>query len=106
MKAGEGRLPIRHLGCILGELERAMQRIISSAIALGLLIVGLIEQALHSLPAKSFVIDGELVACDAQGRPDFAALHRTQCWRCRNHQLPRSDLFQTPGGPRCLHWWQ
>jgi ATP-dependent DNA ligase len=35
-----------------------------------------IEQALHSLPAKSFIIDGELVACDAQGRPDFAALHK------------------------------
>jgi len=66
----------------------------------------MIEQALHSLPAKSFVIDGELVARDAQGRPDFAALHRAQCWHCRNHQLPRSDLFQKPGGPRCLHSWQ
>jgi bifunctional non-homologous end joining protein LigD len=36
----------------------------------------MIEQALHSLPAKAFVIDGELVACDLQGRPDFATLHK------------------------------
>jgi bifunctional non-homologous end joining protein LigD len=32
--------------------------------------------ALQSFPAKSVVIDGEIVACDARGAPNFSRLHR------------------------------
>jgi bifunctional non-homologous end joining protein LigD len=34
-----------------------------------------IAQLLHELPAKSAVLDGEVVASDVDGRPDFARLH-------------------------------
>ena len=34
-----------------------------------------IAQLLHELPAKSAVLDGEVVASDADGRPNFARLH-------------------------------
>jgi bifunctional non-homologous end joining protein LigD len=32
-------------------------------------------EALHSFPGKSLIVDGELVACDERGVPDFYALH-------------------------------
>jgi len=34
-----------------------------------------IAELLHDLPAKSAVLDGEVVASDADGRPNFARLH-------------------------------
>ncbi len=34
-----------------------------------------IAYALQKLPAKSAIIDAEIVACNAQGMPDFQALH-------------------------------
>ena len=34
-----------------------------------------ITQLLHELPAKAAVIDGEVVASDADGSPNFARLH-------------------------------
>ena len=34
-----------------------------------------IAQLLHELPAKAAVLDGEIVASDADGRPNFARLH-------------------------------
>jgi bifunctional non-homologous end joining protein LigD len=34
-----------------------------------------IAYALQHLPAKSAIIDAEVVACNAKGMPDFAALH-------------------------------
>jgi len=34
-----------------------------------------IAQLLHELPAKAIVLDGEVVASDADGRPNFARLH-------------------------------
>jgi bifunctional non-homologous end joining protein LigD len=34
-----------------------------------------IAQQLHELPAKAAVLDGEVVASDADGRPNFARLH-------------------------------
>ena len=34
-----------------------------------------IAQLLHELPAKATVLDGEVVASDADGRPNFARLH-------------------------------
>ena len=34
-----------------------------------------IAQLLHELPAKTAVLDGEVVASDADGRPNFARLH-------------------------------
>jgi bifunctional non-homologous end joining protein LigD len=34
-----------------------------------------IAQQLHELPAKAAVLDGEVVASDADGRPSFARLH-------------------------------
>ena len=34
-----------------------------------------IAQLLHELPARSAVLDGEVVATDADGRPNFARLH-------------------------------
>jgi bifunctional non-homologous end joining protein LigD len=34
-----------------------------------------IAQLLHELPAKSAALDGEVVASDADGRPNFARLH-------------------------------
>jgi bifunctional non-homologous end joining protein LigD len=34
-----------------------------------------IEQALHAIPTKSVIIDGEIVASDEEGHPDFRTLH-------------------------------
>jgi len=34
-----------------------------------------VAQLLHELPAKAVVPDGEVVASDADGRPNFAQLH-------------------------------
>jgi len=34
-----------------------------------------IAQLLHELPAKAAVLDGEVVASDVDGRPNFARLH-------------------------------
>ena len=34
-----------------------------------------IAQLLHELPAKAAVLDGEVVASDTDGRPNFARLH-------------------------------
>lgn len=34
-----------------------------------------VARAVAELPAKSFIIDAEIVANDAEGRPDFRALH-------------------------------
>jgi bifunctional non-homologous end joining protein LigD len=34
-----------------------------------------IAQLLHELPTKAAVLDGEVVASDADGRPNFARLH-------------------------------
>jgi bifunctional non-homologous end joining protein LigD len=34
-----------------------------------------IAQLLHELPAKAAVLDAEVVASDADGRPNFARLH-------------------------------
>ena len=34
-----------------------------------------IAQLLHELPSKAAVLDGEVVASDADGRPNFARLH-------------------------------
>src|SRR5262245_61647165 len=34
-----------------------------------------VAQLLHELPAKAGVLDGEVVASDADGRPNFARLH-------------------------------
>ena len=34
-----------------------------------------IAQLLHELPAEAAVLDGEVVASDADGRPNFARLH-------------------------------
>src|SRR5262245_55623102 len=34
-----------------------------------------VAQLLHELPAKAAVLDGEFVASDADGRPNFARLH-------------------------------
>src|SRR5262249_44648457 len=34
-----------------------------------------IARQLHELPARSAVVDGEVVASDANGRPNFARLH-------------------------------
>jgi len=34
-----------------------------------------IAALLHEMPAKAAVLDGEVVASDADGRPNFARLH-------------------------------
>src|SRR5262249_36272112 len=39
-----------------------------------------IAQLLHELPAKAAVLDGEVVASDADGRPNFARLHVRWRW--------------------------
>jgi hypothetical protein len=46
-------------------------------------------QLLHELPAKVAVLDGEVVASDADGCPNFARLH-VRCTRPGTIQLWRS----------------
>jgi ATP-dependent DNA ligase len=58
-------------------------------------------EAVLALPVKTAVIDGELVACDAEGKPDFYALmrpytHRLCIWCFDLLVLGGSDLRPEP----------
>jgi bifunctional non-homologous end joining protein LigD len=44
-----------------------------------------VAEALHGIACRSAIIDAELVLPDAEGRPDFAGLHRG--WRSAGAQL-------------------
>ena len=48
-----------------------------------------IAQLLHELPAEAAVLDGEVVASDADGRPNFARLHVRWTRRDTIHQWLR-----------------
>src|SRR5262245_7138672 len=55
-----------------------------------------IAQLLHELPAKAAVLDGEVVASDADGRPNFARLH-VRWSRPGTIQLSMFDLLALNG---------
>jgi bifunctional non-homologous end joining protein LigD len=55
----------------------------------------LIVDAVASLPCRSCLIDGEAVACDDQGIPDFTLLIRSR--RYRSAQLYAFDLLELDG---------
>src|SRR5215471_2496225 len=55
-----------------------------------------IAQLLHELPAKAAVLDGEVVASDADGRPNFARLHVRWSWP-GTIQLRAFDLLALNG---------
>ena len=50
-----------------------------------------IDLALRSLPVESVVLDGEVVVCDATGRPDFGRL-QTRAMLSRQRDIARATL--------------
>jgi len=58
-----------------------------------------IAQLLHQLPAKAAVLDGEVVASDADGRPNFARLH-VRWTRSNTIHLWAFDLLALNGRDR------
>jgi bifunctional non-homologous end joining protein LigD len=63
-----------------------------------------IAQLLHELPAKAAVLDGEVVASDADGRPNFARLH-VRSTRPGTNQLWAFDLLALNGQDWRSHLW-
>jgi len=59
-----------------------------------------IAQLLHELPAKAAVLDGEVVASDADGRPNFARLH-VRWTRPNTIHLWAFDLLALNGRDLC-----
>jgi bifunctional non-homologous end joining protein LigD len=65
-----------------------------------------VAQLLQELPAKAAVLDGEVVASDADGRPNFARLHvrwtrphTIQLWAFDLKCIPRSASLSSSASP-------
>lgn len=54
-------------------------------------------QAAEKLPAKSFIIDGEMTALDADGKPDFHAMHSRMRWNAELLTFVAFDLLHLDG---------
>ncbi|CDX26603.1 ATP dependent DNA ligase [Mesorhizobium plurifarium] len=54
-------------------------------------------QAAEMLPAKSFIIDGEMTALDADGKPNFHAMHSRMRWNAELLTFVAFDLLHLDG---------
>lgn len=56
-----------------------------------------IVQAAEKLPAKSFIIDGEMIAPDPDGRPNFHQMHSRMAWNAELLAFVAFDLLYLDG---------
>lgn len=53
--------------------------------------------AAEKLPAKAFIIDGEMIAPDADGRPNFQAMHSRMTWNAEQLAFVAFDVMHLDG---------
>ncbi|MGX5846922.1 ATP-dependent DNA ligase [Mesorhizobium sp. PL10] len=51
----------------------------------------------EKLPAKSFIIDGEMIAPEADGRPNFHAMHSRMTWNAEQLAFVAFDILHKDG---------
>ncbi|TGQ95440.1 DNA ligase [Mesorhizobium sp. M8A.F.Ca.ET.208.01.1.1] len=56
-----------------------------------------IVQAAEKLPAKAFIIDGEMIAPDPDGRPNFHQMHSRMAWNAELLAFVAFDLLYLDG---------
>lgn len=56
-----------------------------------------IVQAAEKLPAKSFIIDGEMIAPDPDGRPNFHEMHSRMAWNAEHLAFVAFDILYLEG---------
>ncbi|MDG4854074.1 MULTISPECIES: DNA ligase [unclassified Mesorhizobium] len=56
-----------------------------------------IVAAAEKLPAKAFIIDGEMIAPDPDGRPNFHRMHSRMVWNAEQLAFVASDLLHLDG---------
>jgi DNA ligase D-like protein (predicted ligase) len=56
-----------------------------------------IVQAAEKLPAKSFIIDGEVIAPDPDGRPNFHEMHSRMAWNAEQLAFVAFDILYLDG---------
>ncbi|UCI23668.1 RNA ligase family protein [Mesorhizobium sp. B2-8-5] len=56
-----------------------------------------IVQAAEKLPAKSFILDGEMIAPDEDGRPNFHAMHSRMTWNAEQLAYVPFDILHLDG---------
>ncbi|TIO39542.1 MAG: DNA ligase, partial [Mesorhizobium sp.] len=56
-----------------------------------------VVQAAEKLPAKSFIIDGEMIAPDPDGRPNFHEMHSRMTWNAELLAFVAFDLLYLDG---------
>ncbi|RUW79636.1 RNA ligase family protein [Mesorhizobium sp. M2A.F.Ca.ET.067.02.1.1] len=56
-----------------------------------------IVQAAEKLPAKSFIMDGEMIAPDEDGRPNFHAMHSRMTWNAEQLAYVPFDILHLDG---------
>ncbi|RWH30680.1 MAG: DNA ligase [Mesorhizobium sp.] len=56
-----------------------------------------IVQAAEKLPAKSFIIDGEMIAPEPDGRPNFHEMHSRMTWNAEQLAFVAFDLLYLDG---------
>ncbi|RWE48531.1 MAG: DNA ligase [Mesorhizobium sp.] len=53
--------------------------------------------AAEKLPAKAFILDGEMIAPDADGRPNFQAMHSRMTWNAEQLAFAAFDIMHLDG---------
>lgn len=56
-----------------------------------------IVQAAEKLPAKSFILDGEMIAPEADGRPNFHEMHSRMAWNAEQLAFVAFDILYLEG---------
>ncbi|PBB77571.1 DNA ligase [Mesorhizobium sp. WSM3879] len=56
-----------------------------------------VVQAAEKLPAKAFIIDGEMIAPDPDGRPNFHRMHSRMVWNAEQLAFVAFDILHLDG---------
>ncbi|RUU12960.1 hypothetical protein EOD23_05940 [Mesorhizobium sp. USDA-HM6] len=56
-----------------------------------------IVQAAEQLPAKAFILDGEMIAPEADGRPNFHEIHSRMTWNAEQLAFVSFDILHLDG---------
>lgn len=56
-----------------------------------------VVNAAEELPAKAFILDGEMIAPEADGRPNFQAMHSRMAWNAEQLAFVAFDILHLDG---------